>query len=1002
MIAAGLGAGPRGGVLSSAALVRSVALALCAVLAVGGIPGASPRPVARDLGSPARSVELGPLRRNAGVFVMVRDAAGGRPIAGVHVRAFAMSENRAYLAGIGDTDPAGQVRLTALPSGEAWITASAAGHARGSSHVVLGPEARSVLIDLNGEHVLDVLVTDDQQAPIPEARIEAVPVGELLPVGARTGRDGCARITRLGPPPWNLTVGAPGYEDVTTRAVDQGAVSKITLRKLAGLTVRVVGPGDAPAAGAHVLIAGASLWPARAAETDLAGEARIAGLSAGTYALRARLDDRVSPIELGVALARGEEKRVLLRLGPGHFVRVRVTDGTAEDAPPVADARVLLVEAGLSPFPLEAKTDVHGAARLGPVASGPATLGASADGFVSRGAVPLLDPPPVETRLALVRSGMLTGRVTDARGFPIAGATIEVVGTDANGSPILDDPRRSSFQAAHFDAVLRGPPSLTASGELGVVPGPVPPIPSVSVGAGSTANALSGATNAGVREVREPWVTRGDGTFRAKPASPGRVRAIVHHPQYVEAESEMVTLLPGGEAQVEVVLHDGGSLEGRVLDANDRPVPRARVFVTARRGSLERMTRAATDGTFAFASLPDAVTLTVSADEDEQPDFRVELLIPEGERKELTLRLPAARSPLVVSVVDGRDRGLAAVQLSASSLSAEVPLRTTAFTDARGEAVLKRAAGIPLRIEATAPGYAPFVLSTDGGAGPVRIELSPAESATGQVVAAGSGEPLAKAEITLTTDVGVLRARSDGRGRYSLLGLPPGAATLVVRAPSFAPRTTPLTIPESGGRRPFAIPRVELTAEGRVEGEVLDARGEPVPSARVAKDHVPTWLVVGTHPHGMVITDAKGRFALGELPEGPTAIEAYAPDVGHARLEGMRILAGRTTVGARLVLTGGEDHRPSEPPASGSVAVTLGQTNAPAQVVIVSVVEGSEAERAGLLADDVIVAVDDSPISTIEAARAKLSGPSSADVVIHVLRGDRPLTMRVAREALRR
>ncbi|MDP9149846.1 MAG: carboxypeptidase regulatory-like domain-containing protein [Myxococcota bacterium] len=992
--------GPCARVVPRAQLVRSVALALWAVLSVGGIPGASLRPVPHDP-PPLAPGQFS--QRDAELLVTVRDGDGGGPMAAARVRAFAMEGDRAHLAGIGDTNAAGQIRLTALPRGEAWITATAEKRARGSSHVVLGPEVRNVLIDLTTEHFLVVLVRDDQQAAIPDARIEARPLGEMLPVGAQTGPDGFARITRLGPPPWNLTVGASGYEDVTTRAVDQDDATKITLRKLAVLTVRVVGADDGPAAGARVLVAGASLWPARATETNVGGEARIAGLTAGTYALRAGQGDRVSPIELGVALARGEEKTVLLRLAPGNFVPVRVTDGSAEDAPPVAGARVVLVEAGLSPFPFEAKTDAQGHARLGPVASGPATLGASADGFVPRGAVPVQDPPPLETRVALMRSGVVTGRVTDVRGFPIAGATIELVGTDSNGSPILDDPRRARFQAAHFDAVLGGPAPLNASGELGVVPGPVPPIPSVSrvPGATSTAYALSAARTAA---VREPWVTRGDGTFRVTPASPGRVRAIVHHPQYVEAQSRMVTLLPGGEAQVEVVLHEGGSLEGRVLDSDDRPVPGARIFVASTRGSLERTTHAATDGTFAFASLPDAVTVTVSADEDQQPDFRVELVIPEGERKEVTLRLPPPRSPLAVTVVDGRGRGVSAVQLSASSLSAEVPLRATAFTDARGEAVLKRAAGVPVRIEATAPGYAPFVVSTDGGARPVRVELSPAESATGQVLAAGAGEPIAGAEINLTTDLGVRRARTDDRGHYSLAGLPPGAATLVVRALAFAPSATPLSIPESGGRRPFAIPRVELNAEGRVEGEVVDGRGEPVPSARVAKDHVPTWLVVGTHPHGMAVADARGHFTLGELTEGSTSIEAYAPDVGHARVEGLRVMAGRTTVGVRLVLAGGggEEHRPGDPPASGSVAVTLGQTNAPAQVVIVSVVEGSEAERAGLLADDIVVAVDDAPVSTIEEARAKLSGPTVDDVVIRVRRGDRSLTMRVAREAVRR
>jgi len=306
---------------------------------------------------------------------------------------------------------------------------------------------------------------------------------------------------------------------------------------------------------------------------------------------------------------------------------------------------VTLAEQGLSPFPIEATTDAKGLAHLGPIAPGGATLGVRADGFVPRGAVPVTDPPPPETRVALVRAGTLTGRVVDARGYPIDGASIEIVGSDPAGAPIFDDPRRSSFQAAHFDAVLGGPAPLVPAGELGVMPGPVPPIPHSGVPVPH-----SGADPIGVhaRTLEEPWVTRADGTFRASPASPGRVRAIVRHPQYVEAQSDLVTLLPGGEAHVDVVMHEGGSLEGRVLDARDRPVEGARVVVSAMRGTLERATRSASDGTFAFASLPDEVSLTAGVDEDDaQPEVRLIVSIPRVARRRsrCTSPPPARRWP---------------------------------------------------------------------------------------------------------------------------------------------------------------------------------------------------------------------------------------------------------------------------------------------------------------------------------------------------------------------
>jgi C-terminal processing protease CtpA/Prc len=88
--------------------------------------------------------------------------------------------------------------------------------------------------------------------------------------------------------------------------------------------------------------------------------------------------------------------------------------------------------------------------------------------------------------------------------------------------------------------------------------------------------------------------------------------------------------------------------------------------------------------------------------------------------------------------------------------------------------------------------------------------------------------------------------------------------------------------------------------------------------------------------------------------------------------------------------------------ASGGIAVTLGETSAPPEVVIVSVVDGSEAERAGVASGDVLLGVDGAPVQTMQDARARLSGPIANDVLLAIRRGDSALTLRVAREAVRR
>lgn len=973
------------------------------MLAFGGIPGAALQNLAPAALAPfaafAPPVPREVKDRDGVVDITVLDGPGGPGLVGARVRALAIVDDQAYLAGANDTDANGHARIASVPRGEAWILADAPGRARGSTHLVVGADPRTVTIELAAEHTIDVAVKDDLGAAVAAAEIEALAPTDPLPVGARAGPDGVAHVGRLDAGPWRVTARSPGYDEATGRATRDGEVVSLVLHKLGAIVVHVVGPDDLAAAGARVAVAGAMLWPARSAPADARGDVRIAGLTAGTYALQATKGDMVSPTELGVTLARGEDKAVVLRLAPGRFVGVRVTDGAADDAEPIAGARVTLAEDGLSSFPLEATTDAKGHARLGPTASGAATLAARADGFVPRGAVPVPDPPPPETRIALVRAGAVTGRVVDASGYPVDGASIELAGTDTSGGPIFDDPRRASFQAAHFDAMLGGPAPLIPAGDLGVTPGPVPQIPHANPDLQPARLALARATVAA-----EPWVTRNDGTFRAAPASPGRVRAIVRHPQYVEAQSEVVTLPPGGEAHVEVVMRQGGALEGRVLDARDRPVRGARVVVSAVRGTLERTTRTASDGAFALAALPDTVRLTASMDDDEQPAVRTTLAIPEGGRKEVTIHLPEPREPLPVRVVDDRGWPVDAAQVSATSLSAESPLRATAFTDAKGDAILKRARGLLLRVEVRAPRRAPRVVTTDETTDSLRIELAAGEAATGQVVDARGGDSIADASVTLYTDIGARRARTDAHGAFTLSDLAPGAARLSVRKAGFAPVSRSVTIPDSGGRRTDEIARIELSAEGAVEGNVVDAHGDAVAGARVAEGQVPTWLLVGLSPEGVSTTDSAGHFRLGELAEGSVALEAYAPDVGRARLGGVKVVAGRTTDGVRIAIASGPAERtaPGEPVASGGVAVTLGETGAPTEVIVVSVVAASEAERAGLAPGDVLLTVDGVPVHTIPEARARLSGPIADDVVATLRRSGNSLSLRITREEVRR
>jgi len=959
-------------------ILRAIAVAMLGLVYVAGFPGARLRPLAEA--GPVVPVVPPETPDRDGVLDVVVHVSGGAVLEGARVRAYAILDGRAHAAGEASSDVDGRATLRGLPRAEHWVVAEAPGRARASQLVVVVSGARRLDLELGDEHVLEVHVSDAGGAPVGGAEIE-VRGTDPFPLGARADAEGNARVGRLGAGPYTVVARAPGFDEVTKRRVPEGERVAVVLGKRGALVVDVAAEDGAPVAGAHVFVASSTLGTTRTVDTGADGTVRIAGLARGSYALRATNGTKVSAIDLGVVVETGEEKHVHLVLGGGAMLAVHVVDA-AEDED-VARAKVALVESGLSPFPIEAVTDKRGRAMLGPFTPGAATLTARAEGYVPR-AVAITEAG--ETKVALSRGAIVVGRITDGRGYAVDGATVHVVGTDLDGMPIDEDPSRWAFREAHFDAALRGPAPLVPAGELGVVPGPVPAIP-------------HGERREG--EAREEaWVSGRDGRYRATPVTPGRVRVIVRHPQYVETMSDVVLASASREATLDVVLLRGGILEGRVVDGRGRPVAGAHVTALATKGSTEHMARTGTDGSFAFAAVS-SVTLLVAREEDETTvAARLEVSVPEGTKKNVEIVLAEPRPPLPVKVTDARGSGLDTVQVSAVSILATESLRATVFTDARGRAEIPSGKGVPLRVELRAPGKGTQVLTTTPETVELVVTLAPAESVVGEVTSRRR-DPLAHADVTLQTDAGIKHTRTARDGSYTFADVTPGPARIRVRLPGRAPEERALTIEDKGGRKPTEAPRIELGEEAVIEGVVVDARGDPVPGARVARDVVPTYVPVGIAAGGMAVTDGRGRFRLGELPEGTIAVEAYAADVGRARKEGVRALAGRASDIGKITLA--RDGMAKEPLAAGGVAVTLGETaGEPIGVVVVAVAEGSEAERAGILPNDVVLEVAGVKVQSIVDARARLAGPVRDDVLVRVQRGEQVVPLRIAREAVRR
>lgn len=929
--------------------------------------------------------------RTGSLSVKLTRADRGTPVSSGTVRVFWETGRRYFLAGAASTDAKGEANIPDLPLGAAWVLAEAPGLARASTALVLGSTRRELALRLGAATEVHVRVETDGGAPVRDATV-LVDAADALPFGALTDTNGHATLSHLTSGAFRLRVYARGFDPATRASVtgDQNVV----LHAASGLDVAVTDASGHAAPSATVLIAGSSLWPARSAATDATGHAKITGLAAGVYDLKAERGSLVSKTEVGFRFEHGEAHPLTLVLAPGRMIPIIATDGEGDHPLVVPDADVVVVEGGVGSFPVEGRTNRFGKVTLGPFAPGALVAAARADGFVERSAIAVPEPVTDDVRIALYRGATLAGVVTDGDGRPVDGASVEIVGTDLDGMPIAETPEDVEFRRAHFDAALGAPSALAPGGELGVTEGPIPPIPQGALDPNLAMSRVMLAPDAPA-----PWVTNTDGSFRATPIPPGRVRALIRHPSYVEALSDAVTLATGGQATIKIVLHEGGALEGTVVDDAGLPVSGAGLEVAAVFGSLVRSTVAASDGTFALATLPRDVLISVARPEDlSKPIVRRRITVPEGSRSEIELVLPAPRGELELTVSDASGQPVKMAQVTALSLDPDQLLRTTAFTGDDGRAVIRDAVGLPLRVLVEAPAFAEWTQELEHAPEKLSVDLSSGVSIEGRVTAVRGRRDVDGATVELFADGHRRVALTDANGEYRFSDLTPGKIHLTVTHPEFATAELDVEVTATGRvDRPFDVDPIDLAEPGSIDGHVVDKSGEPVSGARVGVGAVNAYLPVGAPPDGTATTQGDGAFHLSRVRPGTFTVEAYAANVGRGRTTHVVVESDQPTQGVVIRLSQSDE---SEPTTTGGVAVSLGESGG--AVVIQEVAPGSEAEHAGLVAGDVVDSVDRAPPRSLADARERLSGPAGSDVVVGVVRSGAHLSLRVARERVRR
>ncbi|HSC86424.1 MAG TPA: carboxypeptidase regulatory-like domain-containing protein, partial [Polyangiaceae bacterium] len=865
-------------------------------------------------------------------------------------------------------------------SGAGWLLVRSPGRARLARALQLAPGRDTRLkleLEAGRPFVVEVRARgeDGELVPLAGATVLVGPADAPL-WGVKTDAEGRATIADAPTGRLRVQVLARGYEPYVA---ESEADLLVRLRPVMGLRVRVLDEGQ-PRPRAQVRVSGLGLWPPRVVETGADGSVDIQGLAAGNYVLGAEAGDRVTLEDTAVELL-GErgQREVTLVLGPGRFVEVRVED---ERATPIVAAQLTFSGDGMGEHARRAQTNVAGRARLGPLASLEGFVQAAAPGYVER----VVPSSQAELVIVLERAGIVSGRVVDEKGMPIAGAEVDVVGTDNHGMPIFVRRRSDEVQSSHFAWALESERRLVPAGELGVMLGPVPPIPFEPRGVAGTVGAGSVAVSGG-------FPTDDRGRFQVVDVPPGQIVVLGRHPDYLDAKSRTVTLAPAGRVEVEIVLGRGAPLRGRVLDHRDFPVGDARVTLSAR--GYERQVVVAEDGSFELGAAPRELSIRVTRASQPLRSLLAEQLRERDPAAELVLRLPAPRESSRVRVVDERGDGVGLAQIRVVSRDPRSPLEETRFSSDHGDVEFPDSRGLPVRVEVEASGYVERVNELVLGAEQT-IRLARALRVNGRVTTARGRLPAAGAEIVLAVEGVERRTVASETGEYRFVSVPPGRASLRAHHAEHGRASTTVMVSAGVAGRDGTLPDLDLVPAVEVRGRVVDERGFPVAGAWVSGQPASVYVSRSMGYDEATRSDASGEFVLELDLQDELELFGAVPAVagGYERLT----RSGRDRIdGVTLKL-----EEPDLAPADelGTVLVSLLEAEGRIEVSAVARVPlGSKAE---LRIGDRLVEVEGVAPRSVTEARELLSGEPGSAVELVVERGSKRVELRARREAFLR
>lgn len=737
-----------------------------------------------------------------------------------------------------------------------------------------------------------VSIAVDAPAPGTGSGSAAPPIRVSLP----TGLDGRFVVEGLEPGRYRVRVTGAGLLPAEVRFVPVPSdATRIVVSRQVGITGSVTDAAGKPVAGVTVGVRGDAIGGELGGTTDAAGAFSFPELPEGRYQVYAWQGALAARAVRASRLGAGPFAPVELRLEPAAIVVGRVIDRDEGTGVPAA---IELRPSGDDQAPRYARSAGDGTFRIEGVPNGTWIADAFSPGYLSPGGIEIEAGKGVP-EIALARGATIEGKIVDAEGKPIAGAAVRGLSSGANPvetSSLVDQDKLRRFSgrmAAPTAPPIGGAdPSFIPRGELGVMVGPIPPLPPPGVQVAlpaavvATAGVLAGEPAPLVIDPSRAsiWTTGADGVYRIRGIPKGKISVLAAAAGYAEGRSREIGV-EGAQTitKVDIVLSPGTILVGKVTDQHGVPVIGAQVTAKPEVGAqLDAFADEA--GGYRLGPLTGKVELHASAYGHGDANRKLELVAvkgttPEEQREDLVLVVADAVLAGTLDDTSGAPVAAATIEIIGGSADGRAGV-----VGADGTFSIDQLPAGALKIRIRHPDYPTkeMEVTASDGRERVRLRLPLGGAVEGAVIEETSAAPVAGVTVTGAGPGGATaEATTDKLGRWKLGPLEAGAWKLAVKIAGFLPvsRAVDVAAGRTPGQATLRDIRIELARGATVGGTVRDARGQRVAGATVRV--VP--MKGGTAVDGT--TDTLGEFTIKDAPIGDITVVAMKGDLsGSSRL----------------------------------------------------------------------------------------------------------------------